>query len=147
MNNFVKLLLGAGALTGIYFIATANKIKALIIKPGEISKFKFRLAKPSSIFFTLYVTNPNSKSLIFNEFYGTLKFNGKIISTVNKKQEITIPGKGATTSLADIEALVSALDVIDEFLNEGNKTILLEGTLTANGLSFPVSSTIQIKAL
>jgi len=146
MNNLFKVLIPIGVIAGAYFLSGAQKLKGLIIKLGQVSKVNINLDTPSIIQFSLYVTNPNSQAITFNEFYGQLLFGTKIIGSITKIENVALPGKNATTNLKNFEAKVEAIDVISQLLEGGAMTITLQGTLVADGLKYPVKDTTSLSA-
>lgn len=147
MNKAWPILLTLGAIAAGFFIMTATKLKGLIIKLGQISNLQINLDTASIITFTLKVTNPNSKDMTFNGFYGQAFISGKPIATITKINEnVILHGKNSTTTLNNLQAKVDAIDLVTQLLEGGAVSVNVQGTLIVDGLKFPVNDTTKLSS-
>ena len=140
-----NLLLLGGAAYGMYYLITGQKLQNLILKLGEIARVKIGLPN-SFIYLNLYVTNPNSKDLVYNEFFGTMLFNGKPIANIRHAANVLLPGKNATTTIQNITIELSTMQVINNILDtiKSGGIVTINGTVVADKLSFPIKQEVKL---
>lgn len=143
--NIGKIAILGGLAYGAFYLATASKLKSLVVKLGEIAKLKVSFPN-STILLNMYVTNPNSKDVTYNEFFGTLFYNNQPLANIRHASNIILPGKNATTTIKNITIEVGTLEVINRFLDviKAGGIVEIKGTLVADKLPFPIEQQIKL---
>ncbi|MBP8040633.1 MAG: LEA type 2 family protein [Bacteroidales bacterium] len=156
MKSGGKILLFGVIATGLIlaknFITTGAHLLKLTGYPSKIRYIKQAgfLANVTSQKFAIdfAIKNPNKKGLTFNRLNCDVFYNKKPIANILLEKNIPLAGN-ETTILSGIVFDVSLISVGTEFFNlirsgELSKEFVFNGTMTADGLTFPVNKTISL---
>ena len=134
VSTGVKLLDLTGMPTKLAYVKQAGLFQNIVTQ-----KFKLDFA----------INNPNERSVTLNRLAADIFYKGKVIATLYISKNLKLPGRD-TAILQGIEFSVSVLKVVSEILNmilDGDKVgkdFQVKGTITADGLKFPIDESINL---
>ncbi|MEI6122275.1 MAG: LEA type 2 family protein [Bacteroidota bacterium] len=152
-----KVLLFGGIVVVILlaknFISTGKKILDLTGVPTKLKYVKqagfFQNLVSQKFNIDFEITNPNEQSLTLNRLAADIYYKGKVIANLYISKNLELPGRDKAI-LQGIEFSVSVVRVGVELLNmliDGSpigKTFDIKGTITADGLMFPIDKSIPL---
>ncbi len=154
----MKKILLLGGIVGIVllvknYVSTGTKLLDLTGMPTKLQYVKqagfFQNIATQKFKLDFAINNPNERSLTLNRLAADVYYKGKVIATLYIAKNLKIPGRD-TAVLQGIEFSVSVLKVgteIFKMLFDGDKVgkaFNIKGTITADGLKFPIDESINL---
>jgi len=134
MKNY--LLIGAGLFAAYYFLKKGNA--------GKSIKWNIVGLDIKSKAITIELINPTNTPLNFDALVSDVSLNGTNVGIIDYRQKTLIPGAGAKRINVPIK--LNALGVIQFLTSKLSKIkeVAFNGTLNAEGVSFPFSESIKL---
>jgi len=141
MNNILLIALAAGV---FFWAKSGNQTLNLVpsfqnIKLQKLSLTQFKMSMD------LILENPNRRDVVFNEIYGTVYYKGNQIGTFSLyNQNIRVPAR-MQAEIPGINIKIEVLQILSELIDivtgKGTTSVVIRGTLRANGFSYPFDIT------
>lgn len=148
MNPLLLLIITGVGLATWAFSRTGNVLLKLEFELLNARIHNVSLSE-TVIKFNLNVKNPTKKACTVQSYKLDVFYNNKIIANINRPSVNYKISPLGNLVLKDISASIKNLEVIDQLLNifSGEKVknqITVKGSLTADGLTFPINNTSKL---
>lgn len=143
-------IIGALAFAAYKYIGSAKKLLNLKAAFNGLKVHKIDLSNLTLVLrVNLAIVNPNSENLTATAVTGNLTKDGTLVATFNWDGERVLTGNNAVTTINDIEIklMLNTNTILAVYKNGGLKNFgdfLLTGRITADGNTYPVTTTITL---